>query len=130
VAGKAAKCQCGTRYGGAAERFPGWRGARRIAPDGGRRGRPAPLPTEEAMIDRVTGKPLMVERYPSPKAHPTIYLSADQLPTVKALLDAHQVPYWDISTHYSINDGPFMTKIELSYKADPEYVQQLLDSVP
>lgn len=61
---------------------------------------------------------------------PTLRLPWDQVPQVKALLDAHQVKYEVDEWVVSIDGGPQSALIFFHRQTDPAKVQELLDGVP
>jgi hypothetical protein len=80
------------------------------------------------MIDHVTHRPLQVHALKDGGA--SMLLSMAQLPKVRAVLDAHQIYYWEDGVAITLNDGPEVTAITFSVTVDPVMVQRLLDSVP
>jgi hypothetical protein len=57
-------------------------------------------------------------------------LLRDRVPEVRALLDAHGVPYWMDPVSVAADGGPYITGVDLSVKADLDLVQRLLDTLP
>ena len=78
------------------------------------------------MIDILTKEPLLVRQGLLGKF---IRVEESQVPEVKALLDAHRVPYWKTGARFALRDGSWTEHFTLSRKADPQAVQRLLDSV-
>src|SRR4051812_32123397 len=63
-------------------------------------------------------------------AGPYIMVPVEQLGTLQALLDDHQIGYWVDEEAISLDGRPAITVINLGRQADPDRVQRLLDSVP
>jgi hypothetical protein len=78
------------------------------------------------MIDIHTGKPIRVSTE-SP-AGPYIRFSADQIDSVRQLLQANDIPHWVEHLIISVDDKPFIGVINLGRKVDPEHVQAILDA--
>ena len=77
------------------------------------------------MLDVTTNKPIRVEY--AGEGHPLIDVPTSQLDEVRALLDAHDVPYWVSDIAIALEGEPEISYITLSYRADPVAVQRLLD---
>lgn len=81
------------------------------------------------MTDVVTKKRLVVNPG-NEDVGPLLDLSADQLPAVRKLLDAHPFLYWHREYSISLGNGPFMNSISFGRKVDAAAVQAVLDAVP
>jgi hypothetical protein len=79
------------------------------------------------MIDTMTHERLEV--LTAQGAGPYIMLPFSQLESVKSILKAHAVPFWEDSFSVSINGDPAMITINLYPGVDAAQVQRLLDAV-
>jgi hypothetical protein len=79
------------------------------------------------MIDVTTKKPLRVT--PDESAGPYIRLSLAQVDAIRRLFDSHGVRYWVSENAISLNNGPYMTIVNLGRGGDADAVQTLLDTV-
>lgn len=81
------------------------------------------------MTDPRTEKPAKIARYESGGGG-SFSLARDRVGEIRAVLDQHAVPYWMDSSSISVDGRPFVSRIVLSVKADIDFVQQLLDTLP
>ncbi len=79
------------------------------------------------MIDVSTKKPLSVST--DGNAGPYVTVPVAQLPDVRDLLDANNVPYWLDEEAISLDGKPEVTVVNLGQGADPDAVQKILDGV-
>lgn len=80
------------------------------------------------MTDQTTKRRLAVSGGGTAAAYIMVPLS--QLDAVQKLLDAHQVSYWPDELAISLDGEPEVVFINLGRGADPDKVQQFLDSAP
>jgi hypothetical protein len=78
------------------------------------------------MIDVATKKPLRVES--GTTARPFIRISVPQLDAIRQLLDHCKIGFEVHENALSINGGPEMTYVFLGREADPNAIQEILDS--
>jgi hypothetical protein len=81
------------------------------------------------MVDVLNkGQRLMVEA--GEKGVPFLTVAVQQIPTITALLQAHQIPHsvWDY--HMTVGADPEFTILYLERRADGPRVQALLDRAP
>jgi hypothetical protein len=80
------------------------------------------------MIDPLTKKRVTVS--PAEGGGGDFHIRYDRLKEVLALLEHYGVPHWPREHYMSINGEPPVIFITLGYKADPQFVQELLDQLP
>lgn len=78
------------------------------------------------MIDASSAKPLCVSG--GGGGGPYLMVPVSQLNEVRSLLDAHAIRYWVDPVAVSLDDQPEITAINFGRGADPEAIQEILDS--
>jgi hypothetical protein len=66
--------------------------------------------------------------FTAPNTGPYIFVPADQIDEVSALLDAHDISYWVDEWVISIDDEPETTVFNLKQGTDAAAVQKILDA--
>jgi len=80
------------------------------------------------MTDISTNQPLKL--YLHENTNPILDVLVDQLDDVRAVFDAHDVPYWVDTYAVSIDNEPLSTIVTISRNIDPKTVQAILDQAP
>jgi hypothetical protein len=79
------------------------------------------------MTDVMTNKPLQV--LPGGATGPYLYVPVSQLDEVRQLLDSHEIRYRVDNYSVSLNESPFVIVVAFGRGADPNAVQNILDSI-
>lgn len=79
------------------------------------------------MVDMITHQEMTV--YTEGNAGPYIMVAVDQLVSVRALLDEHQIRYWVDEDAISLDGKPEVTVMNLGTDTNVKQVQQILDQV-